>query len=111
MVNELATIGTFIIGWIVSTIIVYVITRYVFKETEGVGRAAAAAIVGTAIYSITYYFLGMGSIAAVIAGIGWLLALKWLYDIGWLRALVIAVVIWAAATVIGIFIPTLGGPI
>ncbi len=111
MVNELVTIGTFIGGWIVSTIIVYLITRFLFKETEGVGRAAAAALVGTAIYSITYYILGTGMIAAAIAGIGWLLALRWLYDIGWLRALVIAVVIWAAATVVGIFLPTLGGPI
>lgn len=111
MVNELVTIASFIVGWIISTIIIFLITRYAFREEEGVGRAALAAVAGTVIYSISYYLLGTGILAAVIGGIVWLFALRSLYKIGWLRALLIAIVIWVVATIVGFFLPTLGGPI
>lgn len=111
MVNELITIGSFIVGWIVSTIIIFLITRYIFKEKEGVGRAAVAAVAGTVIYSISYFILGTGIIAALIGGIVWLFALRSLYKIGWMRALLIAIIIWIIATIAGFFLPTLGGPV
>ena len=49
---------------------------------------------GTVIYTVVYYFLGQGLVAAVIGGIFWLIALQHLYKIGWIKSLVIAVIIW-----------------
>ena len=50
-------------------------------------------------------------IAAIIAGIVWLLALQRLYTVGWLKSLLIAVVVWIVTTVVGWFLPTLTGPL
>ena len=104
-----AAIG-FIIGLAISTIIIYIITK-LFGEKEGIGRAFLTAIIGAVIYGITYFLLGQGWLAAIIGGIAWLLALKGLYKIGWLKALVIAAVVWAAATVVGLLLPTVTGPL
>jgi hypothetical protein len=100
----------FIIGLAVSTIIIYVAAK-IFGQKEGIGRAFAAAIVGAIVYSVAYYLLGTGWTAAIIGGIVWLIALRALYDIGWLRALGIAVMVWIAATVIGFLLPTAPGPL
>jgi len=99
-----------IIALIVSTIIIFVATRLT-GEKEGLGTAFLAAIIGTVIYAIAYWLLGNGLLAAVIGGIVWLLALKGLYKIGWLKALLIAILIWIIAAIVGIFIPTLTGPL
>jgi hypothetical protein len=101
---------SFIVAWIISTVIIYAVTK-LFGETEGLGTALVAAIVGTIIYTIVYFFLGHGLLTAFIAGIFWLLALKSLYKIGWIKSLVIAVIIWIVASIVGIFLPTLGGPV
>jgi hypothetical protein len=55
--------------------------------------------------------LGDGLLAAIIGGIVWLLALKGLYKIGWLKAILIAVLIWIVAAIVGILLPTLTGPL
>lgn len=55
--------------------------------------------------------LGTGWIAAIIGGFVWLLALRALYEIGWLRALAVAVIVWIAATVVGFLLPTVPGPL
>jgi hypothetical protein len=49
--------------------------------------------------------------AAIIAGILWLQALQQLYTIGWLKSLLIAVVVWIVTTLVGVFLPMLTGPI
>ncbi len=82
-----------------------------FGQEEDIKTALIAALVGTIIYAVIYFLIGHGLIAAVIAGIGWLIALRMLYKIGWLKALVIAVVIWIAASIVGWLLPTLAGPI
>ncbi|HEY4657319.1 MAG TPA: hypothetical protein VIH34_02415 [Candidatus Bathyarchaeia archaeon] len=41
----------------------------------------------------------------------WLYSLGSLYKIGWLRALVIAIVVWISATIVGIVLPTIVGPL
>ncbi len=110
MVSFGATLVTFIVALIISTIIIYVITK-LLGETEGITTAFLAALIGTVIYTIVYYFLGQGLIAAFIAGIVWLLALQRLYTIGWLKSLLIAVVVWIVTSVVGLFLPTLTGPI
>ena len=110
MAELLTSALIFIISLAISTVIIYIVTR-LFGQKEGVGRAFAAAIVCTVVYSLAYFFLGTGWIAAIIGGIVWLLALRALYDIGWLRALGIAVIVWIAATVVGVLLPTAPGPL
>ena len=106
---EVASIVGLLVALLVSTIIIYVVTK-LFGETEGIGRAFLAAVIGTVIYALAYFLLGNGLLAAVVGGIAWLLALKALYKIGWVKALIIAIIIWILAAVIGLFLPTLSGP-
>jgi hypothetical protein len=94
----------FLISLIVSAIIIYFVAA-LFGENEGAGTALVAAFIGAIIYGLAYFFLGNGLLAAVLGGIGWVIALGSLYDIGWLKAGVIAVVIWLVATVVSWFLP------
>jgi len=100
----------FLVGLIVSTIIIYVITRLLGEE-EGVGTAILAALVGTIIYALAYYFLGEGILAALIAGFVWLLALGGLYSMGWWRSLGVAIIVWIVAFLVGFILPTVVGPL
>ena len=109
MVDISGVVGI-LIALLVSTLIIYVVTK-LMGETEGIGRALLAAIIGTVVYALAYWLLGNGLLAAVVGGIFWLLALRGLYKIGWVKALVIAVLIWILATIIGYFLPTLAGPL
>lgn len=104
------TILAFVIGLIISTAIIWIITK-VLGEREGLGTALLAAIIGTVVYTVAYYFLGSGLLPAVAAGIVWLLVLKALYNIGWLKALLIALLIWIVTALVGSFLPTVGGPL
>ena len=94
----------FLISLIISAIIIYAVTA-LFGEQEGGGTAIAAALIGAIIYGLAYFFLGNGLWAAVLGGIGWVIALASLYDIGWLKAAVIALIIWLIATVVSWFLP------
>ncbi|MFY9800269.1 MAG: hypothetical protein WAK10_03380 [Methanoregula sp.] len=109
MVTIVSTLLTFVVALIISTIIIFVIAK-LFGEKEGITTAFFAALIGTAVYTIIYYVLGQGLIAAFIAGIVWLLALQKLYTIGWLKSLLIAVVVWILTSVVGWFLPVLTGP-
>ncbi|HEY7733166.1 MAG TPA: hypothetical protein VIB07_00065 [Nitrososphaera sp.] len=110
MANELVSAIIFIVGLIISTIIIYIVTK-LFGQKEGIGRAFLAAIIGTVVYTVAYFLLGTGWIAAIIGGFVWLLALRWLYDMGWLRSLGVAVIVWIAATIVGFLLPTVTGPL
>jgi hypothetical protein len=108
---ELVSIVGLLVQLLVSTILIFVVTKFM-GEKEGFGKALLAAVIGTVIYGLAYFLLnGDGLLAAIGGGIVWLLALRALYKIGWLRALIIAVLIWILATVIGYFLPTLSGPL
>jgi len=110
MADLLGTAIGFIIALVISTIIIYLVAKLT-GEREGAGTALVAAIVGTIIYTLAYYFLGNGFWAAGLGGIVWLLALKALYRIGWIKAFLIAVLIWIITALVGIFLPTLAGPL
>jgi hypothetical protein len=110
MASIVGTLLTFVIALIISTVIIYVIVKF-FGEKEGISTAILAALVGTVIYTVLYALLGQGLLAAFIAGIAWLLALQVLYSIGWIKSLVIAVVIWGVTSIVGWFLPTLTGPL
>jgi hypothetical protein len=82
-----------------------------FGEKEGIRRAFITAIIGAIIFGIAHFLLGNGLLAATIGGIIWLLALRSLYKIGWIKAFVIAVIIWIASAIVGVLLPTAPGPI
>jgi hypothetical protein len=101
----------FIIQLIISAVIIYVVTK-MFGETEGFQTAILAALIGTVVYiAVSYLLPNMGWIAAVIAGIVWLLVLQYMYKIGWIKSLLIALIIWFVALIVGMFLPTLMGPL
>ena len=106
MVSYLSTLLTFVVALIISTVIIYYIAKF-FGAKDSLSTAVLAALIGTAVYTIFYYVLGLGLLPAFIAGIVWLLVLQKLYTIGWLRALLIAVVIWIVTSVVGMFLPVL----
>ena len=110
MTNHLLSALIFIVGLVISTIIIYITTK-LFGEKEGIGRAFVTALIGSIIYFVAYYILGNGLISALVGGIIWLIALKMLYNIGWFKAFVIAVVVWISATIIGFLLPTVPGPV
>jgi hypothetical protein len=110
MVEAVSAVFAFLIGLAVSTVIIYLIAK-LFGEKEGVGSALIAALIGAVIYSVSYFFIGQGIIAAIIAGIVWLFALKGVYSIGWTKSLVIAAAVWVAALVVGLLLPTVPGPL
>jgi hypothetical protein len=109
MVDVSSIIGL-LVALLISTIVIYVVTKFM-GEKEGFARAILAAVIGTVIYALAYFLLGNGLLAAIGGGIVWLLALRALYKIGWFKALIIAVLIWILATIIGYFLPTLSGPL
>ena len=102
------SILTLIIGIIVSTIIIYIVTK-LLGEKEGIKTAFFAAIIGSVVFGIIHMFTS-GLIAAAIGGIVWLFALKWLYNMGWLKTIVVAVILWVVASIIGVILPTGMGP-
>jgi hypothetical protein len=110
MTNHLLSALIFIVGLVISTIIIYITTK-LFGQKEGIGRAFVTALIGSIIYFVAYYILGNGLISASVGGIIWLIALKMLYNIGWFKAFVIAVVVWISATIIGFLLPTVPGPV
>jgi len=99
----------FVISMVVSTVIIYIITK-VLGEKEGIGSSVMAAFAGAIVYTLAYYFLGTGLLAAVIGGVVWVIALGSLYKIGWLKSLLIAIVVWAIVSLLS-FLPTVVGPL
>jgi len=49
--------------------------------------AFLSALIGALVYIIVYYLIGQVWIAAIMAGIAWLLALPFLRKIRWLKSL------------------------
>lgn len=100
----------FFISLVISAVVIYLATK-LFGETEGFSTAILAALAGAIIFAIVSYFIGGGWIAALVGGIAWLIALGSLYKIGWLKSLLIAVIIWVIATIVSMVLPTIAGPL
>jgi hypothetical protein len=110
MADTLWSIVLFVIGLVISTVIIYIVTK-LFGEKEGIKHAFAAALIGSAVYGVVYFIFGQGFLAAVIGGIVWLLALKALYSFGWIKAFIIAAIIWIISGLVGFIVPTGPGPL
>jgi hypothetical protein len=100
----------FVIGLVVSTLVIYFVSRFVGTK-RGLKVAFFTAIIGSLIYATVNFLVGNVFIAAVLGGIAWLLALKGLYKIGWIHALIMAIIIWIIASLVGFFLPTAPGPV
>jgi len=109
----------FVLSLLISAIIIYFVTK-IFGEKEGFGTALLAAFVGAIIYTALYYIfgsipdlVGLKWVASLLGGIGWLISLRFLYSIGWLKALGLAIIIWIISAVVGYFLPILAttGPL
>ena len=108
--NEFDTAIIFLIGLFISAIIIYLITR-LFGESKGIFRAIITALIGTIVYTAAYDIIETGWMAAIAAGIVWLFALVFLYKMGFLKSLIVAVAIWICATMVGVMLPTVSGPL
>jgi hypothetical protein len=69
------------------------------------------AIIGSIVYGTSYALLGNGFLSTVLGGIAWLLALKAIYKMSWLKALIVTVIVWIITTVIGSLLPAAIGPL
>ena len=108
--NLSATIIIFLIGLLVSTLVIYVVTLFM-RQRRSLKLALFTAIIGSIVYGIAYVLLSNGFLSAVLGGIAWLLALKAIYHMGWVKALIVAVGIWIITTFIGVLLPTVIGPL
>jgi hypothetical protein len=99
----------FLLSLLISAIIIYVATK-LFGESEGIGTAVLTAFLGAIIFAVAGSF-GIGWIAALIAGIVWLLAIGSMYKVGWIKSFLIAVIIWIFATIVSYILPTIAGPL
>jgi len=99
----------FLIGIVVSTVLIYFITK-LLGEKEGIKTALLTSIVGSIVFGIVHFIFGNGLIASGLGGIIWLISLKKLYSTGWIKAILIAVVIWIFLSVITTFLPTFPRP-
>jgi hypothetical protein len=110
VVSSVWTAIAFVIGLIISTIMIFIVTK-LFREEEGIKTAFLTATIGAVIYSIAFYLFGNGLLAAIVGGIAWLLSLRWFYKMGWLKAIIVAIIIWIIASIVGILFPTAPGPL
>lgn len=115
----LETVILFVLSLIISAVIIYVVTK-ILGETEGFSTALIAAFVGTILYTVLYYVFGnieeladLKWVASVLGGLGWLVALRFLYSMGWLKTIMIALIVWIVSGVVGFFLPALAttGPL
>ena len=107
---SVTSIIVFLIGLVVSTVVIYLVTLFM-RQRRSLKLAFFTAIVGSIVYVIAYALFGNGFLSAVLGGIAWLLALKAIYRMGWLKALIVAVGIWIITTIIGVLLPTAIGPL
>ena len=107
---EIWTIIVFVISLVISTVIIYFITK-VLGEREGIKYAFLAAISGSIIYGIFNNLIGNNIVTSIIGGAIWFFALKIIYRMKWLKTLLITFIIWIVASLVGILIPTLPGPL
>jgi len=108
--SQIWTILVFVIGLVVSTVIIFFIAK-LFGEREGIKYAFLAAFSGTLIFSIFNNLFVSNIIISIIGGAIWFFALKIIYRMKWLKTLLITFIIWIVASLVGILIPTLPGPL
>lgn len=96
----------FLLSWFFSGLIIHVSSK-ILGQKEGFVIAMSAALIGSLIYLVAYFFINESFISSLIATIGWLFALKRLYSVGWIRSFFIAIVIWILNSIMSRYVPLL----
>lgn len=94
---------------IVSGLVIYFVTL-ILSRGRGIMTAILTALTGSVIYALAPV-LPTSFLSSVIAGIVWVFAISHFYNVGWLKALILAVVVWFVTGVVSSFLPTLSGPV
>lgn len=108
-VKALVGIIAFFIGLVVSTVLIYIITKLLGEE-EGIKTAFLASILGAIVFGIIHFIFGNGIVASGIGGIIWLIALKKLYNTEWIKAILIVISIWIVMSIITSVLPVFPRP-
>jgi hypothetical protein len=96
----------FLIAWGISTIVIYlaVMTYPRKREKSDLINSTITALLGAIVFEIFAYLgIALGGLLALII---WLFILKRMFKVGWIGAVIIAVIIW----VLNIIISMLGIP-
>ena len=109
--QHLASIIEFLIGLLISTLVIYLVTS-ITGHRRSIKLALFTAIIGSIVYRIVYLlFDGNSFLSAVLGGIAWLLSIKTIYHMGWLKALIITVSIWIITSIVGVLFPIATRPL
>lgn len=98
-----------VVGWLVSTIAVWLALK-IFpgrQKREDLAGAALTALVGALIYWFFHAVFRIPFISGIIAFFVWLYALRKLQGVGWLGAFALAILIWIINGLFSLFLPTL----
>lgn len=98
-----------IVGWIVSTIAIWLALK-IFpgkQKRESLTGAAITALVGALIYWFFHAVFRIPFISGLLALLVWLYALRKLQGVGWLGAAALALLIWIINGIFSLFLPTL----
>ena len=57
----------FVIGLVISTIIIFIVTK-LFRERTNIGKAFITAVIGALVWVVVYYLFGHGLLALVVGG-------------------------------------------
>ena len=98
-----------IVGWIVSTIAIWLALK-IFpgkQKRESLAGAAITALVGALIYWFFHAVFRIPFISGLLALLVWLYALRKLQGVGWLGAAALACLIWIINGIFSLFLPTL----
>ncbi|ACB40769.1 hypothetical protein [Pyrobaculum neutrophilum] len=98
-----------VVGWLVSTIAVWLALK-VFpgrQKREDLAGAALTALVGAVIYWVIHAVVKIPFVGGVVAFFVWLYALRKLQGVGWLGALGLAILIWIFNGLFSLLLPTL----
>ncbi|AFA39482.1 hypothetical protein Pogu_1455 [Pyrobaculum oguniense TE7] len=98
-----------ILGWIVSTIAIWLALK-IFpgkQKRESLAGAAITALVGAFIYWFFRAVFKIPFISGLLALLVWLYALRKLQGVGWLGAAALTFLIWIINGILSLFLPTL----
>ncbi|MFN3805033.1 MAG: hypothetical protein ACK4SY_08245 [Pyrobaculum sp.] len=105
----MANIVGILVGWIVTTIAIWLALK-IFpgrQKRESLAGAALTALAGALIFWLFYSIFRIPVISGILAFFIWLYALRKLQGVGWLGALALAVLIYIINGVFSLFLPTL----
>ena len=93
MATEHLTVNSiiiFLVHLLILTLIIYVVTS-ILRKRRSMKFALLTSIVGLIVYWIANSLWENTLVSAFLGGIAWLVSLKTIYRMGWIKALIVAV--------------------